>query len=46
LIKIYNRNPRNRKLLLTTNTELKAIASAAKIGLKNPSAAAGIRITL
>lgn len=37
---------RSRKLLLTTNTLLKAMAAAASIGTKKPSAAAGIRITL
>jgi hypothetical protein len=37
---------RNLKLLVTTNTLLKAIAPAANIGLSNPKAAAGINITL
>ena len=37
---------RNRKLLLTTNTLLKAIAPAASIGFNRPNAAAGIKITL
>ena len=36
----------NRKLLLTTNKLLKAIAPAASIGFKYPSAAAGINTTL
>ena len=39
-------NLRNRRLLLTTNTLLNAIAPAANIGFKYPSAAAGIRMTL
>ena len=34
---------RSRRLLVTTNTLLKAIAPAARIGLRKPSAAAGIR---
>jgi len=32
--------PRNRRLLLTTKIELKAIAPAARIGLRKPNAAA------
>ncbi len=36
----------SRKLLVTTNTLLKAIAPAASIGLSRPKAAAGIRMTL
>jgi len=42
----YPRNPRKRRLLVTTKTEEKAIAPAASIGLRNPRAAAGIRIML
>ena len=34
------------RLLLTTETELNAIANAASMGLINPNAAAGIRMTL
>gem|GEM_PF-1273764 len=36
----------NRRLLVTTKTLLKAIAPAASIGFRKPSAAAGIKITL
>jgi hypothetical protein len=39
-------NRRSRRLLVTTNTELKAIAAAAISGLRNPSAASGIAATL
>jgi len=35
------RNRRSRRLLLTTNTELNAIAAPASIGLSNPAAARG-----
>jgi hypothetical protein len=37
---------RNLRLLLTTNTLLKAIAPAASIGTRNPNAAAGISTIL
>ncbi len=37
---------RNRRLLLTTNTELKAIAAPAMRGLSRPSAASGMAATL
>jgi len=40
------RNPRRRRLLVTTKIELKAIAPAASIGLRKPSAATGIRMML
>ena len=36
----------SRRLLLTTETLLNAIANAASMGLINPIAAAGIRMTL
>jgi hypothetical protein len=36
----------NRKLLVTTNTLLNAIAPAASTGTNKPNAATGIRITL
>ncbi|STZ44346.1 cupin [Mycolicibacterium gilvum] len=39
-------NRRSRKLLLTTNTELKAIAAPAINGLSNPAAASGSAATL
>src|SRR5687768_12125911 len=38
--------PRKRRLFETTNTLLNAMARAASMGTRNPSAAAGIRITL
>jgi hypothetical protein len=37
---------RSRRLLVTTNTELKAIAAAAMRGLRKPSAASGIAAVL
>lgn len=37
---------RNRRLLVTTNTELKAIAAPAMSGLSSPSAASGAAATL
>lgn len=40
------RNRRSRRLLLTTNTELNAIAAPASIGLSNPAAARGRAATL
>ena len=36
------RKPRSRKELVTTKTELKAIAPAAMMGLKSPNAAMGM----
>ncbi len=36
----------SRRLLLTTVTELSAMAAAAKIGVITPNAASGMRITL
>ncbi len=36
----------SRRLLLTTVTELSAMAAAAKIGVMTPNAANGMRITL
>lgn len=39
-------NLRNLRLFVTTKTLEKAIAPAASIGLSNPNAAAGIKITL
>ena len=36
----------NLKLLVTTNTLLKAIAAAASMGLSSPAAAAGMRMML
>src|SRR6185295_15295047 len=39
-------NRRSRRLLLTTNTELKAIAAPAIIGSSRPSAASGIAAAL
>ena len=36
----------SRRLLLTTVTELSAMAAAAKIGVMTPTAASGMRITL
>jgi len=36
----------SRRLLLTTVTELSAMAAAAKIGVMTPNAASGMRITL
>ena len=38
--------PRSRRLLVTTNTELNAIAAPAIIGLSSPAAASGIAATL
>ncbi len=40
------RNPRRRRLFVTTNTELNAIAAPASIGLSSPAAASGIAATL
>ena len=40
------RKRRSRRLLVTTKTELNAIAAAAISGLRNPSAASGIAATL
>src|SRR5690625_735104 len=40
------RNPRRRRLFVTTNTEENAIAAPAIIGLSRPSAASGIAATL
>ena len=40
------RNRRSRRLLVTTNTELNAIAAAAISGLRNPSAASGMAAVL
>jgi hypothetical protein len=37
---------RSRKLLVTTNIELNAIAAAAISGLRNPSAASGMAAAL
>ena len=42
----YSRTRLSRKLFVTTKIELNAIAPAARIGLRNPSAAAGISTTL
>ncbi len=39
-------NARSRRLLVTTNTELKAIAAPAIIGLRSPAAASGRAATL
>ena len=39
-------NPRRRRELVTTNTELNAMATPASIGLRNPAAATGMRTTL
>ena len=39
-------NRRNRRLLATTNTELKAIAAPAIMGLSSPTAANGSAATL
>ena len=36
------RNPRRRRLFVTTNTEDKAIAAAATSGFSNPAIATGI----
>ena len=38
--------PRSRRLLVTTKTELNAIAAPAIIGLSSPAAASGIAATL
>ena len=38
--------PRSRRLLVTTNTELNAIAAPAIIGLSSPAAASGSAATL
>ena len=38
--------PRSRRLLVTTNTELNAIAAPAIIGLSRPAAASGSAATL
>jgi hypothetical protein len=46
MVHSHPRNPRSRRLLVTTNTEENAIAPAASIGLISPSAAAGMRTTL
>lgn len=40
------RNRRSRRLLVTTNTELNAIAAAAISGLRNPRAASGMAAVL
>ena len=40
------RKRRSRRLLVTTNTELNAIAAAAISGLRNPSAASGMAAVL
>jgi hypothetical protein len=40
------RNLRSRRLLLTTNTELNAIAAPASIGFSRPAAASGSAATL
>ena len=40
------RNRRSRRLLVTTNAELNAIAAAATSGLRNPGAASGIAAVL
>jgi hypothetical protein len=39
-------NPRSRRLLVTSNTELNAIAAAAISGLRNPRGASGIAAVL
>jgi hypothetical protein len=40
------RNRSSRRLLVTTNSELSAIAAAAIIGLRKPTAASGMATTL
>lgn len=40
------RNPRSRRLFVTTKTELNAMAAPASIGLSSPAAASGIAATL
>jgi hypothetical protein len=42
----YGWKRRSRRLLVTTNTELKAIATAAINGLRNPAAASGMAAAL
>ena len=46
VLKIHIFAFRSLKLFVTTNTLLNAMAPAASIGFKYPSAAAGMRITL
>lgn len=43
---ISQENRRSRRLLLTTNTELNAIAAPARIGFNRPAAASGMAATL
>jgi hypothetical protein len=40
------RKRRSRRLLVTTNTELNAMAAAAMRGLRNPSTASGMAAVL
>ncbi len=42
----FGANPRSRRLFVTTNTEEKAIAAPAIIGLSKPATARGIAATL
>ena len=44
--RVVARNPRSRRLLLTTNTDENAIAAPASIGFSIPAAAKGRAATL